>query len=144
MSAWRFVQFGADAGNMGLAGDMADPDADGRGNLLEYAFNTDPLVPDDTGLPDSQLVELESGTHLAIRFPRVTAASDIIYQVESSADLGEWHPGSAYSGSGETPVTGTTTEVSREGAGLETLTVRDNQPVGGGAGFLRLRVSPGP
>jgi dienelactone hydrolase len=141
MSAWRFVQFGADAGNMGLAGDMADPDADGRGNLLEYAFNTDPLVPDDTGLPDSQLVELESGTHLAIRFPRVTAASDIIYQVESSADLGEWQPGSSYSDSGETPVTEATTEVSREGAGLETLIVRDNNPVAAGAGFLRLSVS---
>jgi dienelactone hydrolase len=141
MAAWRFVQFGVDSDNVGLAGDSADPDADGRSNLLEYAFNTDPLVPDEPGLPDSQLVELESGTHLAIRFPRVTAASDIIYQVESSDDLGEWYPGSSYSGSGETPVTETTTEVSREGAGLETLIVRDNSPVGAGAGFLRLSVS---
>jgi dienelactone hydrolase len=141
MAAWRFVQFGADADNVGLAGDAADPDADGWNNLLEYAFNTDPLVPDGPTLPGSQMVELESGSHLAIRFPRVTAASDINYQVEASADLGEWHPGSSYSGSGETPVTGATTEVSREGAGLETLTVRDNQPVAAGAGFLRLRVT---
>jgi hypothetical protein len=118
-----------------------DPDEDGRSNLLEYAFNSDPQVFDGPGLPGSLVVELEGGNHLAIRFRRVTAASDIIYQVESSADLGEWQTGSAYSDSGETPVTEATTEVSREGDGLQTLIVRDNQPIGGGAGFLRMKVT---
>ncbi len=91
--------------------------------------------------PDSQWVVLASGTYLAIRFPRVTAASDLFYQVESSARLGEWQAGSGYSAAAQTPVTAATTEVSREGAGLETLVVRDNQAVHKGAGFLRLRVS---
>jgi hypothetical protein len=108
---------------------------------LLHQFDANALGEGDLAAGASQLIELESGTHLAIRFPRVTAASDIIHQAESSADLGEWHPGSSYSDSGETPVTETTTEVSREGAGLETLIVRDNHPVAAGAGFLRLSVS---
>ena len=42
---------GANASNPAIAGPTADPDHDGIPNLLEYAFNTDPLVPDIGVLP---------------------------------------------------------------------------------------------
>jgi hypothetical protein len=141
LEAWRFVQFGADALTPALAGDDADPDRDGRINLLEYAFNTDPLASDGAEIPAGGVLDSEGASYLTLTFPLVTAASEITYQVEASAELAAWAAGSSYSGAGGTPVTAATTEVSRSGAGLETITVRDNQPIGPTAGFLRLRVS---
>jgi dienelactone hydrolase len=140
LDAWRHVNFGPEASTPELAGDSADPDGDDRMNLLEYAFNTDPLRPDGAGVPGGGLLTLESGTYQTLSFPRVTTASEIIYQVESSADLVAWSAGSSYSGTGGTPVTLATTEVSRSGSGLEMITVRDNRPVDQSPGFLRLRV----
>ena len=37
---WQRTKFGMEAGNPLLAGEMADPDDDGRPNLLEYALRT--------------------------------------------------------------------------------------------------------
>jgi hypothetical protein len=140
LDAWRHVNFGPDASTPELAGDSADPDGDDRMNLLEYAFNSDPLRPDGPGVPGGGLLTLESTTYLTLTFPRVTTASDIIYQVESSADLASWSAGSSYSGTGGTSVTDATTEVSRSGSGFEMITVRDNRPVDQSPGFLHLRV----
>ncbi len=42
VDSWRVLHFGADAGNLSIAGDLADPDGDGLVNLLEQAFGFDP------------------------------------------------------------------------------------------------------
>ena len=141
LEAWRFVHFGPDVMNPALSRDAADPDGDGRTNLQEYAINSNPLTPEMGTLPAAEIVESTGESHMAIRFPLVTAATEIIYQVETSGDLSEWSAGSSYSGTEGTPVTDATTEVSRSGTGLETITVRANQAIDQGRGFLRLRIS---
>ena len=75
-------------------------------------------------------------------FPFVTAASDITYRIEASTDLQTWLPGCTYSGTNRVTATAHTTELSRTGAGLETIVVRDNAPVGTSPHrFLRVRVT---
>lgn len=44
LEVWRAESFGAEAGNAAVAGDPADPDADGYGNLVEYLLAGDPLT----------------------------------------------------------------------------------------------------
>src|SRR5689334_17735566 len=34
--------------DLSISGQLADPDHDGRSNLLEYAFETDPKMPDSS------------------------------------------------------------------------------------------------
>ena len=75
-------------------------------------------------------------------FPLVTAAIDITYRVEASTDLQTWLTGCTYSGTNRDTATAHTTEFLRTGAGLETVIVRDNNPIGSAPQrFLRLRVT---
>ena len=142
LAAWRFVNFGADATNDAVAGNDANPDGDDLTNLQEYAFNTDPLASNSTHTVTASLVATNSQRYLAITFPLVTAASDITYRIEASGDLQTWLPGCTYSGTNRLTVTTHTTEFSRAGAGLETITVRDSTPLSAEAQkFLRLRVT---
>jgi uncharacterized delta-60 repeat protein len=48
---WRGAMFGEYAGNMTIAGDLADPNGNGMVNLLEYALLGDPL---SAGTPNGQ------------------------------------------------------------------------------------------
>jgi len=142
LAAWRFVNFGADATNNAVAGNEANPEGDNSSNLQEYAFNTDPLTSNTTHTVTASLVATNSQRYLAITFPLVTAASDITYRIEASGDLQTWLPGCTYSGTNRLTVTTHTTEFSRAGAGLETITVRDSTPLSAEAQkFLRLRVT---
>jgi dienelactone hydrolase len=142
IEAWRFVNFGAAADDPAVAGDMADPDRDNTPNLGEYASASDPHDPASGWNVSGSWVQVDGTSHFAITFPRVTAATDIIYQVESADDLRDWQPGCSYSGTQWVTVTESTTEFSHTGAGLETITVRDNTAPGEGLRrFLRLRVS---
>jgi hypothetical protein len=136
------VNFGPNATNAAIAGNDANPDGDRHPNLEEYAFNTDPLASNSTHAVTAYLVATNSQRYLAITFPLVTAASDITYRVDASADLQTWLPGCTYSGTNRLTVTAHTTEFSRAGAGLETITVRDNTPLNAASQrFLRLKVT---
>ena len=142
LEAWRFVNFGPQATNSAVAGNDANPDGDDLSNLYEYAFNTDPLDRNATRSVTASLVATNSQRYLAVTFPLVTAASDITYRVDASADLQTWLPGCTYSGTNRLTATAHTTEFSRAGAGLETVTVQDNTPLSAAAQrFLRLRVA---
>jgi len=142
LTAWRYVNFGVNVTNDAIAGTNADPDGDRLSNVEEYAFNTDPLAVHPTRVISASLVETNSAQFLAMTFPLVTAASDITYRVEASADLQTWLPGCTYSGTNRVTATAQTTEFSHTGAGLETIVVRDNAPVGAAPqSFLRLRVT---
>ena len=133
---------GPAAANAAVAGNYADPDGDGLSNLEEYAFNTDPLASNPTRSVSASLVTTNGQKFLALTFPLVTAALDITYRVEASPDLQSWLTGCTYSGTNRVTVTAHTTEFSRTGAGLETIIVRDNTPVGATPHrFLRLRVT---
>jgi hypothetical protein len=67
-------------------GALSDPDGDGAGELLEYAFAMRPLAADPEHLPR---VALETGG-VAISFRRDTRATDLTYEVLASSDLGQW------------------------------------------------------
>ena len=80
---------------------------------------------------------------LAITFKRVLGQTNLTHTVELSSDLTNWLAGSSYSAFTNTPVTTNTTEVSRTGAGTETIRVRDNTPFTAPVTnhFLRVRIS---
>jgi dienelactone hydrolase len=142
LAAWRYVNFGTNASNGAVAGDYADPDGDMLSNIEEYAFNTDPLASNATRSVSASLVTTNGQRFLAMTFPLVTAATDITYRVEASSDLQTWLTACTYSGTNRVTATAHTTEFARTGAGLETIVVRDNTPVGAmPQRFLRLRVT---
>ena len=67
---WWKLKYGLNpTGPASVNGPAADPDGDGRSNLLEYLFGTNPLVPDATAL----LTEAK-GTNgaMTLTFPTTT------------------------------------------------------------------------
>jgi hypothetical protein len=85
ISAWKLAYFGADANNPAIAGDSADPQHDGIVNLLAYAYALNPLVSNTN--PFTGRI---AGNKFQLNFPRNLTASDITYDVQSSANLNLW------------------------------------------------------
>ena len=80
---WVNEQFSeTERGDYFLAGPNADPDNDGRLNLLEYAFDSDPQSENHT-----PLISLEDGV---ASFVRNTLKEDLTYVLEASSDLSSW------------------------------------------------------
>lgn len=82
---WRQDHFGEEAASPAAA-DLADFEGDGIRNLLEYALDLDPMVPDAAALPPP----LIDGGYLTFSFVPNPAATDLIYSVESSLELENW------------------------------------------------------
>ena len=125
---WRQARFGVNAGNPALAGNSADPDFDGRMNLLEYALGLDPLASDgDSLVPD--LVTIGPNQFLRLTLTRNPAATDVDFTIEASANLTQPLSWSSL---------GTTVEINTP----TQLRTRDNSPISA-ADFrhLRLRVT---
>ncbi len=80
LQAWRYSAFGTTSPT-GDAADLADPDADGVCNLLEYALGT---TPTNAASVSSPLLQV-SGLNLQVSFLR--ARSDLTYTVEATSDL---------------------------------------------------------
>jgi len=116
--AWRARHFAANA----PAGDPeADPDDDGRSNLLEYATGSGPNSATNPGAIEAKF---EAGDFvLTVR--KGPGVKDVLYEFEGSSNLnpGSWSPLSV-------------TVLSEAGS---TLRVRLNQTTA--SGFLRLRVT---
>ncbi|PYJ02429.1 MAG: hypothetical protein DME25_15960, partial [Verrucomicrobia bacterium] len=129
LATWRQAHFGT-AGNSGSAADTADPDHDGLINLVEYAFNSDPLAAS----PYPLSFALTNGS-LTVTFKRAHLAPvDISYLVEVADDLasGVWNSGPGY----------TTQAVTDNLDGTETVVVTDNASViSAAAHYLRVRIS---
>jgi len=70
---------------------MADPDRDGSANLLEYAFQTNPLDPASCSRLSLAPDDHQPGWLMATSRLR-SEARDIICQLETSADLVTWQP----------------------------------------------------
>lgn len=88
MDSWRFSKFAAEANNPLLSSDDADPEHDGRSNLLEYGMNTNPATSDLLLEPQ---ISYEDGI-LSITYRRNLAATDLNYAIMQSAGLDEWVP----------------------------------------------------
>ena len=101
---WRQEHFGTTDAT-GIAADLADPDADGMANLLEYALGADPLAKDSSALP---AIATEDD-HLVLSFRRI-AAPALHYSVEATADLAAtpW-PETIWNSTGEANVAGPVT-----------------------------------
>lgn len=101
-SAWQKLYFSpAQIAAPATTGPLADFDADGISNLLEFALNLEPaynsqtVMTAGTGLSGMPLVKLEniSGSHhVTIEFVRRTAGSGsgITYTPQFSSDLADW------------------------------------------------------
>ncbi len=78
-------------------GPLGDLDGDGRLNLLEYAFNTNPRATDVNPFQSGAVTKAGDGLkYLEISYPRRIGALDLVYIVELSDDLTTWpSPGSA-------------------------------------------------
>jgi hypothetical protein len=85
--AWETTKFG----NANLGANLAtdDPDGDGLANLIEYALDTHPLVPNKTPLI-YDFHELPSGKHLRLTVPKNPQATNLTFIVEVGSDLGDW------------------------------------------------------
>jgi uncharacterized protein YkwD len=86
---WRIANFSQDdlndpAKEASVWGDLADPEKDGLGNLLEYALNGDPNLPDSAGLIP---LFARSGNTLTLDY--VMQKSDVTYRVLTNTILEE-------------------------------------------------------
>jgi hypothetical protein len=129
-ATWRQTHFGM-AQNFGNASDTADPDHDGIINILEYAFDTDPNVPNANPISFAVV-----DNHLTVTFKRThPAPTDISYTPQVANDLtsGVWNSGPAF----------TSQTVTNNGDGTETVVVTDNTAIGSApAHFLRILIAP--
>ncbi len=72
-------------------GPTGDIDGDGRKNLLEYAFNTNPQSNETDPVSAVPVTKAADGLqYLEVRYPRRIGALDLLYTVEISDDLTTW------------------------------------------------------
>lgn len=142
---WRLINFGSTGVIAGTSGDLDTPLDDGVSNLLRYALgyhlrSTDgtPLPLPPTNLPYVQEQSLDGASYLTCTFTRNKNATDLNILVEVTSDpSGPW---TAIDPSLEA------NQVNRHdntpSVGVETLVVKDTQPIGASAKrFMRVRVT---
>jgi kumamolisin len=133
--AWKLSEFGSNAYVSSIGGDLADPNHNGVPNLLEYAFNSNPLADGNNPLPMESVVQNSGNSYMAITYTQLNNDPNLTYTVQVTSDLtlqtDQWHSGSLY-----------TTVVSQQPSGATTqVTVRDNTPMSQASKrFLRVQV----
>jgi len=122
---WNALQFTeAERADPQVSGSGIDIDGDGKANLLEWAFNTDPRMADAY----RPTFAIENG-YLNLTFRQLKERAGLDYIVEFSSDLVEW-----------TPATRRLHRVSLD-ASTDEVTVRAPVPTAGASRqFMRLRV----
>jgi surface-anchored protein len=102
--AWKLASFSSTQATDPLVSGLdADPDGDGANNLVEYAFNGNPLIPGVAGRPQRESLTDGGQEYLAIRYQRRKGDVTLSTTVESTADLSAV----TWSGSGVQIGTGT-------------------------------------
>ena len=88
---WRAAHFTAEELNLTVSSEGADPDGDGKTNLLEFATNTNPK---GAGNGTGWTTAFDSGGHLTLGFTRWKSYSGLLYAPQVSSDLlGLWKSG---------------------------------------------------
>jgi hypothetical protein len=131
---WRATNFtAAELTNAAVSGESAAPAGDGVANLLKYYFGLPAKTPaPPERLPQGSLLAVSNLLHLALRYERAKAVTDVDCAAEVSPNLAAWFSGPAYT---------TVADVTDLGA-RERVTVRDLTPVSAAtARFLRLRLA---
>ncbi|MDB4454220.1 hypothetical protein N9132_01295, partial [bacterium] len=64
----------------------ADPDGDGRSNLFEYAFDSDPMTPNNFDLLSLEIF----GGNVTAAYDSSILKPDLNVNLESSVDLEQW------------------------------------------------------
>lgn len=113
---WRGIYFPS-ASNLGPAQDLADPDADGRPNLLEYALGSEPLASDSA--TPVVVARDPVADRLTLTFSRI-ADPGLTYTVRAAND-----PSGPWSGDGSETVFTSTGADNVAG----TVTAPDAQPL---------------
>jgi hypothetical protein len=108
-----------------VAGELADPDMDGLFNLLEFAFGTDPNLPDAARV-EQEMVEIEGVAYMRITYFINPAAEGLGLIVEGTDDFTD-------------PDGWSDQNIIVEEVTTARLVVRDT--VGGARRFFRLRVT---
>lgn len=122
---WRDSTFGSSSTNAVVAGWDADPDGDGRSNLLEFALGTGALAGDGSSGIVLGSEMFGGATYQTLTVERVRRPA-VDYIPEVSSDLVNWESGAGF------------IEVSEDS---ETrLMVRDRMPRKGNRRFMRLNV----
>ena len=86
--AWKLAKFSSQQANdSAVSGLDKDPDGDGANNLMEYAFNGNPLIPGVAGKPQTENLTEGGQEYLAIRYHRPKGDSTLSTTVESTVDL---------------------------------------------------------
>ncbi|MDB6074043.1 MAG: hypothetical protein JWO89_1683, partial [Verrucomicrobiaceae bacterium] len=110
-------------------GALGDIDLDGRPNLMEYAFNTDPK-----GTEANPVQSSTATGYLELSFPRRIGALDLVYTVETSNNLLAW---SSTDGNLQTLST-----VANADGITETVTIRVTSAIGSTSKkFARVKVT---
>ncbi len=87
LAAWKQAQFGANAGNESIAGDLANPDGDLLVNLLEYAMGGNPNSATSAPAPVSSVIS----NRVSLTFTRIVANTDVTITVQGADSLqGPW------------------------------------------------------
>lgn len=84
--SWKQRAFGPDASDPLIAGESADPDKDGRSNLLEFGTGNNPLSAINDRLPSLQI----GPSTFEVSFPINPIATGIEFSVEAGPLGGAW------------------------------------------------------
>ena len=108
----------------------SDVEGDTLINLAEYAFGRLPRTNDASALATTSIVNVAGTDYSAITFTRRHKALDLVYTIEVTSDFVTWTPINLPVGSPQ--------DLSN---GLERVTYRDSEAVGGTPRFLRVRAT---
>ena len=131
INSWQFVQFGAQANNAVVSGNLVSNNSAGIPNLMTYALGIGATTATVSRLP----IVGQSANHLTLSFAQNPAAIDITYTVQGSSDLSSWSTISTFCGGSWSPSNNVT-----ETSG--TAILQDTIPMNSGTKrFLRLEIT---
>jgi autotransporter-associated beta strand protein len=95
-TAWQIAKFGSSTDP--AAGPAADPDSDGVVNVLEYAFDRDPLSGETTPLVAAAIQRNpgDSQEYVVLTFVRRKDDPELLYTPQISGNLTAWNAGPTY------------------------------------------------